>query len=48
MQILEKHLDDLKVWPFIEAHKIIDRYGGISNFDASLKKNIEAFLVNQL
>ena len=40
MKILNKYFDDLKAWPFIEAIKIIKRFGGLSNFNLSSKDYI--------
>ena len=35
-----KYLQDLKTWPFIEALKIIDRFGGIKNFTKPSKEYV--------
>jgi len=39
-KILIENIKELKAWPFIEALKIIDRYGGIKNFNINEKKSI--------
>ena len=40
MRILTKYHQELKVWPFVEAFKIINRFGGLSKFNIPSKKNI--------
>ena len=37
MKILNKYSNDLKAWPFVEAIKIIKRFGGLSNFNLNSK-----------
>ena len=32
--------EELKAWPFVEALKIINKFGGFDNFEKSSKKNI--------
>ena len=31
--IENKYYDDLKAWPFIEALKIVSRFGGLNNLN---------------
>ena len=38
--INEKFHNELKVWPFVEAFKIINKFGGLHNFRNSNKKCI--------
>jgi Lysyl-tRNA synthetase (class I) len=38
--ISQKDCENLKAWPFIEALKIIDRFGGIKNFKTPEKDYI--------
>ena len=40
MKILEKYHQDLKAWPFSEALKIIERFGGFSNFNLPTKQDV--------
>ena len=35
-----KYHENLKVWPFVEAFKIIDRFGGLENFNQYSKNKI--------
>ena len=35
-----KYHQNLKVWPFVEAFKIIDRFGGLENFNKYPKNKI--------
>ena len=35
-----KYHDDLRAWPFVEAFKIIDRFGGIKNFEKPSKEYV--------
>ena len=35
-----KYHDDLRAWPFVEAFKIIDRFGGIQNFEKPSKEYV--------
>ena len=35
-----KYHENLKVWPFVEAFKIIDRFGGLENFNKHSKNTV--------
>ena len=38
-KIDKKYYQELKSWPFIEALKIIDRFGGIESFSNKVSRN---------
>ena len=38
IKIDEKFHDELKAWPFIEAFKIINKFGGLHDFKKSGKE----------
>ena len=39
-KINEKFHEELKAWPFIEAFKIVNKFGGLHNFNISNKKYV--------
>ena len=39
-KINKKFHEELKAWPFVEAFKIINKFGGLHNFKKSDKKCI--------